>query len=150
MPIRPSERTRYPKGWRAISDRIRFERAEGRCECRGECGCDHIGPSGDQGRCDAPHGKYILRDDEMPHLWALHSPCGACVGGEPDHKPVLVVLTCAHLDHTPEHCDDDNLLAMCQRCHLRYDAPHHAATAHATRRAPKADRDLFDDSAVRR
>jgi hypothetical protein len=40
----------------------------------------------------------------------------------------MVVLTVAHLDHMPEHCDDDNLMAMCQRCHLSYDADHHAAS----------------------
>ena len=34
-----------------------------------------------------------------------------------------VVLTVAHLDHQPEHCDDANLAALCQRCHNRYDAP---------------------------
>ena len=45
-----------------------------------------------------------------------------------------VVLTVAHLDHTPENCDPSNLLAMCQACHLRYDAGHHAETARATRR----------------
>lgn len=39
----------------------------------------------------------------------------------------IVVLTVAHLDHTPENCADDNLKAMCQRCHLRYDAHHHRA-----------------------
>ena len=47
----------------------------------------------------------------------------------------LVVLTVAHLDHTPEHSDPDNLRAWCQRCHLTYDAPHHAATARQTRAA---------------
>ena len=36
-----------------------------------------------------------------------------------------VVLTVAHLDHIPENCTADNLMAMCQRCHLRYDAHHH-------------------------
>jgi hypothetical protein len=35
----------------------------------------------------------------------------------------IVVLTVAHLDHTPENCADDNLKAMCQRCHNRYDMP---------------------------
>jgi 5-methylcytosine-specific restriction endonuclease McrA len=35
-----------------------------------------------------------------------------------------VVLTVAHLDHTPENCDFDNLRALCQRCHNRYDAKH--------------------------
>lgn len=32
-----------------------------------------------------------------------------------------VVLTVAHLDHTPENCDESNLAALCQRCHLAYD-----------------------------
>jgi hypothetical protein len=40
----------------------------------------------------------------------------------------VVVLTVAHLDHTPEHCHPDNLRAMCQGCHLHYDRDHHAAT----------------------
>jgi hypothetical protein len=39
-----------------------------------------------------------------------------------------VVLTIAHLDHTPEHNDPGNLRAWCQRCHLTYDAAHHAHT----------------------
>ncbi len=33
-----------------------------------------------------------------------------------------VVLTIAHLDHTPENCGDDNLRALCQKCHNSYDA----------------------------
>lgn len=40
----------------------------------------------------------------------------------------IVVLTVAHLDHTPEHCDDENLRALCQRDHLAYDREHHAAS----------------------
>lgn len=34
-----------------------------------------------------------------------------------------VVLTCAHLDHVPENVAHWNLRALCQRCHLRFDAP---------------------------
>ena len=45
-----------------------------------------------------------------------------------------VVLTVAHLDHTPEHCEPSNLRAMCQRCHLNYDKHHHAQTAYRTRK----------------
>lgn len=44
-----------------------------------------------------------------------------------------VVLTVAHLDHDPSHCSDDNLLAMCQRCHLAYDRDHHRQTKEARR-----------------
>jgi 5-methylcytosine-specific restriction endonuclease McrA len=39
-----------------------------------------------------------------------------------------VVLTIAHLDHTPEHFDRSNLRALCQKCHNQYDAPHRAVT----------------------
>jgi len=39
-----------------------------------------------------------------------------------------VVLTIAHLDHTPENNDPSNLRALCQKCHNGYDAPHRAAT----------------------
>lgn len=39
-------------------------------------------------------------------------------------KRVKVVLTIAHLDHdeTNHNVSDDRLKAMCQLCHLRYDA----------------------------
>ena len=32
-------------------------------------------------------------------------------------------LTCAHLNHTESDCRDENLVALCAGCHLRYDAP---------------------------
>jgi len=103
MPIRPENRDRYPANWPQISARIRHDRAGDRCECAGECGTGH------EGRCKAVNGQ--------------HSP----------YTRSMVVLTVAHLDHTPEHCDDENLRAMCQRCHLAYDHDHHAATRAATR-----------------
>ena len=53
--------------------------------------------------------------------------CGA-VNGEPNPATgSRVVLTVAHLDHTPEHCSDDNLVALCQACHLGYDRERHEA-----------------------
>lgn len=101
MPIRPENRSRYPKDWKAISERIRFKRARGQCECSGECGLDHSKEHRGSGlpRC---------------HAW------------DASRHPVtdsVVVLTVAHLDHQPENCAEDNLKAMCQRCHNRYDAP---------------------------
>jgi len=47
------------------------------------------------------------------------------------------VLTVAHLDHRPENCHDSNLLALCQRCHLRYDRFEHGKNAAATRKRKK-------------
>lgn len=114
MPIRPENRDRYPKDWRQISDRIRFERAERRCECDGRCGRHETSLAVHGGRCPARHGQV------------------APISGN------KVVLTVAHLDHTPENCADDNLMAMCQGCHLSYDRDHHAETARATRAAALA------------
>lgn len=107
MPIRPENRARYPANWKAISLRIRFERAGGRCECTGQCGVDH------GGRCEAEHGK--------PHP----------VTGS------TVVLTTMHLNHTPEDCRDEVLMAGCQGCHNRYDAPLRAAGIAARREAER-------------
>ena len=118
MPIRPENRGRYPGDWPEISRRIRFERAGGRCECTGECGRPPVHLD-DDGRCRNRHGQQVWQSQ-----W-----------GGPVRRPVVVVLTVAHLDHTPENCDEDNLRAMCQGCHLHYDREHHAQTRAATRRA---------------
>lgn len=114
MPIKPENKAKYPPDWKAISDRIRFERAGGRCECVGQCYA--VGYFAD--RCPRRHGDLLESG----------RPC---------------VLTVAHLNHDPADCRDDNLRAMCQACHLRYDAAHHAETAAATRRAGRAIADLF-------
>lgn len=43
-------------------------------------------------------------------------------------KEAKIILTIAHLDHTPENCDPSNLRALCQRCHNTYDAEHRKQT----------------------
>lgn len=74
-------------------------------------------------------------------------PCGAAHGARHPITGSVVVLTVAHLDHQPENCADDNLRALCQRCHNRYDQPHRKANAAATRRASKQNGDLFNEVA---
>lgn len=109
MPIRPENKDRYPANWKAISHEIRFVRAGGRCECLGECG-----RGTHDGRCSNLHG------------------------GEAYGTGSKVVLTTAHLDHVPEHCDPANLRAFCNGCHLHYDRDHHRETAARTRAAALA------------
>ncbi|QJT06356.1 hypothetical protein G9272_43655 [Streptomyces asoensis] len=105
MPIRPENRDRYPADWKAISLRTRTVRAAGQCECEGE-----YGRGTHTGRC--------------PNL-----------NGQPAYGTgSKVVLTVAHLDHTPENCDPANLRAMCQGCHLHYDQDHHHARTRAEAR----------------
>jgi len=57
-----------------------------------------------------------------------------------------VILTIAHLDHDTTHNGDDNLLALCQRCHLRYDRVQHAQTRAANKPGLPAEttRGLFE------
>ncbi|HEX2679551.1 MAG TPA: hypothetical protein VHM19_23035 [Polyangiales bacterium] len=140
-PIRESQRALYPRDWPAISKRIR-ERAANRCECTGQCGDEH-----DQAgapRCCAANGELVLRDPKRPARFAYHAPCGGCAGGDPDcARAVRIVLTVAHLDHDPTNNADSNLLALCQRCHLRLDRHEHAKNARQTRRARKAAGELF-------
>ena len=63
---------------------------------------------------------------------ALRGPARA---GAPGYPASLVVLTTAHRDHVPEHCEEANLFAACQKCHLAYDSGHHAMTRARTRQA---------------
>ncbi|MFG1977009.1 hypothetical protein ACGFJC_47420 [Nonomuraea fuscirosea] len=108
MPIRPENKHRYPDDWDDISRKVK-ESAGWRCECVGECG-----RGTHEGRC--------------PNL---HRQPAYGTGSE-------VILTTAHLDHTPENCDRSNLRAFCQGCHLHYDKDHHARTRAATRTAALA------------
>ncbi|HWQ36938.1 MAG TPA: HNH endonuclease signature motif containing protein [Blastocatellia bacterium] len=96
MPIRKEDRKFYGSPWRALSRRIRFGRAGGRCE-----------------RCGAIHG------------W-LHPQSGK-----------LVALTVHHFNFTPGDDREENLIAVCQACHLELERPRHTASARITRQRRK-------------
>jgi hypothetical protein len=115
-PISRDKAALYPKNWReiraAILKRARDEDGITRCECRGECGLHRSDSERRRGprRCEEIH--------TAPAKWARGK----------------VVLTIAHLNHDPTDNRIDNLKALCQRCHNRYDQPHRQANARATRR----------------
>jgi 5-methylcytosine-specific restriction endonuclease McrA len=68
--------------------------------------------------------------------WVCETPgCGAAQGAPHPITGARVVLTVAHLNHDPSDCRDENLRALCQRCHNRYDAPMRAAGRRARSRA---------------
>lgn len=104
----PADRANYPADWEDFSQAIRFVRAAGQCECRGECGL-HPATTGRR-RCIEKHG-----------AWARHAKG-------------RVVLTTAHLCACRPLCARRcHVKAMCQRCHLRVDRDLHAANAARTR-----------------
>lgn len=139
MPIRDSEKARYPKDWKAISKRVR-DAAGNRCQ---KCGAEN-GSFVDRGAKGTTHEGLYMTFDGRVHDAETGEYLGMCRGSEWNgEKIVRIVLTVAHLDHQPENCADENLRAWCQRCHLTYDAAHHAKNGNATRRGRKAIGDLL-------
>jgi hypothetical protein len=124
---RKAQKRKYPKNWRHISARIRFERASGKCEW---CGKPHgaeirVGAEnswcGPDGVWRNRHGKRIAGPMPWPReqWWQYvirHN------GETPQIRAATVILQTAHLDHDPTNCADDNLAALCQFCHGEYDA----------------------------
>lgn len=64
--------------------------------------------------------------------------CRAANGEPHPETGSQVVLTVAHMNHDKGDNDPANLRALCQRCHLNWDAAHHAANARRTRMARRS------------
>lgn len=124
MPISAENRKRYPPDWRSIRAAI-LKRAHSMCECEGECGIDHKAES-----------EAVMLPDPSHRCYERN-------GRKHSVTEARVVLTVAHLNHTPEDCRPENLRAMCQRCHNRYDVKHRQATAATTRHRKRGDLDLM-------
>ena len=131
MPIKPENKARYPKDWKQISERIRFERAKNKCEF---CGVDNyavfIEIEGQR--------IYLKRKMITPTFPSQFYICpdgvGRLVGKGLFYHLKQVILTVAHLDHTPENCEDENLKALCQKCHNNYDRQHRNETRKANKK----------------
>lgn len=126
MPIRESEKSKYPprEEWAAIRERI-LRRARDKCE-----------------RCAV---------ENHSDRWAVRK-FRANKGAEALPYKVTVVLTIAHLDHDPTNNADENLAALCQRCHLRHDRGQHKWNAARTRarKAGQAEMEFLQPPAMGR
>jgi hypothetical protein len=139
MPIKSENKSRYPANWLDIRAAI-LERAGNCCEqckvanrtriCRGT-GVDIDTYMTDEAEVFCANTGELFGQKRMSDY---------CVGHMVD-----IVLTVSHTDHVIENCDPSNRRALCQRCHLRHDAPLHAANARITRRARRAVGDLFSE-----
>jgi hypothetical protein len=131
----PVDWRRYPANWKEIRGRI-MSRAKNRCEW-----------------CDAPDRAMIVRGAGADFRVVKGQDLDDAV--EAGQKVVAVVLTTAHLGtahpdgrpgdkHDKMDCRDENLAALCQRCHLKFDIWDHVANARRTRNLRKGQGDLFD------
>lgn len=138
MPVKPENRARYPKDWPSISAGIKA-RASWRCEF---CGVPH-GQLGGRSPAGVWHPAVPIGEKLLRLEWPEPGTFARCSGYDTPLRIVRIVLTTAHLDHQPENCAPENLKALCQRCHNRYDQSHRKANAATTNRAKKATGDLF-------
>lgn len=114
MPLRlkletmPINYSNYPKNWKTEIRPAILERAKNKCEW-----------------CGFANGQPVFRGKNKNRIdWF---PCyqdaveNSAIAFE---EPVKVVLTIAHLDHDELNHEVklDRLAALCQLCHLRYDA----------------------------
>ena len=103
----PIDYKKYPSNWKTLRELVLF-RANNQCEL-----------------CFLPNHLQIFRHKKT---------------GEPlrfkdvfisehkaydmkDYKKVKIVLTIHHIDYNKENNHEKNLIALCQRCHLRLDEP---------------------------
>lgn len=86
------------------------KRAAERCECRGECGRDHLDVH------SPPRGPATARRPEPRTDRCCHGSGMFLSGG------TEVVLSVVALDHQNENATVDNLRAYCQLCRQHHDA----------------------------
>lgn len=126
MPIRPEFRKFYQgPAWQATRAHI-LERADNKCE-----------------QCGVPDKTVVVRIAELPGWWftmdgdaydETGAHRGMFRGSEiPEPTFVKIMIGVAHLDHNPSNNADDNLKALCGRCHLINDQDKHRDTR-ATRK----------------
>lgn len=151
----PFDRSRYPTDWEAISRAIK-ERAGWCCE---RCGLAHnswvVRGEGAEVLKQYTHAELDKTDGSCWYAWNEDGEGNLCSDmdtynvGE-DRRPVRIVLTTAHIGaphpdgrpgdkHDKHDCRPENLLALCQRCHLIEDIDEHVARAKITRARQKQE-----------
>ena len=122
--VMPCDYSKYPVNWKTeIVPRI-LKRADNKCEI---CGLENhtqvwsmkiwIKTVKDFKKTIYKYKTFWVKNDTDKIRFDKFSMAN-------DFKKVRVVLTIAHLDHdeTNHNVTDDRLKAMCQYCHLNYDA----------------------------
>jgi hypothetical protein len=123
----PMDRSRYPKNWNAIALQVKSE-ANWQCQdCGKPCRRPKQSPEDyvDWLLETFPDWGFELydeiHDEEHGVIWLT--------------RLGRYTLTVAHLDQDPANNDPKNLRALCNVCHLRYDAIPHARSRRRNRRA---------------
>jgi len=118
----PCDYSKYPKNWMTVIRPSVLNRAGDRCEF-----------------CDVPNGAVVVRDDDAG-TWQTVEGSAVNAARADGEEPVKIILTVAHLNHNVNDNRPENLKALCQRCHLRWDAELHRKNAAKTRDRKRLER----------
>lgn len=94
MPINYKD---YPDNWKTEIRPSILKRADDCCEL-----------------CFVPNNQIVYRDKTTGKYWFSYFP---------KSKEVKIILTIHHIDFDRTNNKDYNLIALCQRCHLKLDLP---------------------------
>ncbi len=121
MPIQREHRHHYGPHWRKVIRPLILARAGDKCEA-----------------CRVPNGAMVARVDALPGWWfsldgEIHDATGRLMGdfngSELDVDRLIAIrLSVSHKNHTPGDDGHENLQALCQACHLKFDKARHAET----------------------
>lgn len=106
----PCDYKQYPENWKWLSRQIVSD-AGNKCEL-----------------CYAPNGAFIQRIKGAEYPWYKID------NTKPEDKFTKVVLTVHHINHDKKDSTKQNLIALCQKCHLRLDLAHHMKNRRSARR----------------
>jgi len=133
--VSPCDYRDYPANWKSEIRPLILERAENCCEFCGVPNGAIVTRSKQNGaRYEVVFGEWsqknhtALRRIYQHHGLVLGTRFLGGLSADRWGRPIRVVLTVAHLDHDRTNNVPANLRALCQRCHLRWDAEHHAET----------------------
>lgn len=98
----PCNYKNYPTNWKEISKQT-ISDANDKCTL-----------------CNAPNKTLVQRIPNALHNWSLFDPLLP-------YKAIKIVLTVHHINHDKTDNTKHNLIALCQKCHLRLDMAHHIA-----------------------
>lgn len=113
MPIKKENRKLYPENWKSKIAPAVIIQANNQCQ-----------------QCGAPNHAMIQRNRRKERWRYAENYYGNGQWGD----AIRVSLSACHIDQNPENCKRDNLIALCQKCHLRLDQEAHNITAAQTSR----------------
>jgi len=126
MPITKERKKMYPSNWpelrAAVMERAtaKFGSAVARCEL-----------------CGLPNHVHVARHREEHVAWTSLATVREYDENPGEYqsynRPVMIVLTVHHINNDPTDNRMCNLIALCQRCHNKLDAPWRSLKARQTR-----------------